>query len=174
MRFRNESRLDCIDVSKPTHATSAFGHCRSLAFPVLAAGMLWTNAALGAGTELVQMIPVPGAPLASYDISWVDPTRHHYYLSDRSNAGVDIFDTRTNQFVGRVGGFAGFTGDNDTSGPDGLVADGDRAYTRANEPTSSSRLCTTAIDGHECRKRHDRRVDSPGRRLGRGVVQPRR
>ena len=77
---------------------------------------------------LVQMIPVPGKPLTSYDISWVDPTRHHYYFADRSNAGVDIFDTRTNEFVGRVGGFSGFTGSNDTSGPDGVVADGDFLY----------------------------------------------
>jgi len=90
--------------------------------------MLWAEVALGAGTQLVQMIPVPGAPLTSYDIGWVDAGRHHYYLSDRTNAGVDIFDTRTNTFVGRVGGFAGFTGSNDTSGPDGLVADGDRVY----------------------------------------------
>jgi len=99
-----------------------------MAFPVIAGSVLWANAALGAGTQLVQIIPIPGAPLASYDISWVDPTRHHYYLADRSNAGVDIFDTRTNEFVGRVGGFVGFTGSNDTSGPDGLVGDGDRLY----------------------------------------------
>jgi hypothetical protein len=110
--------------------TSAFSRAgwRSVAFAVFAATALWAQGAVGAGTQLVQMIPVPGAPLVSYDISWVDPGRHHYYLSDRTNAGVDIFDTRTNEFVGRVGGFAGFTGSNDTSGPDGLVADGDRVY----------------------------------------------
>lgn len=128
MHLHDESRPGCSGTSQPILAISPFRQWRPLAMPVLAAGMLWTNAALGAGTQLVQMIPVPGAPLAAYDISWVDPTRHHYYLSDRSNAGVDVFDTRTNQFVGRVGGFAGSTGSNDTSGPDGLVADGDRVY----------------------------------------------
>ncbi|HEY6830228.1 MAG TPA: hypothetical protein VI259_25420 [Gemmatimonadaceae bacterium] len=104
--------------------------CRAVALLTLAAGTLCagTTFAAGTGTQLVQMLSVPGAPLASYDISWVDPTRHHYYLSDRSNAGVDVFDTRTNTFIGRIGGFVGFTGSNDTSGPDGLVADGNRLY----------------------------------------------
>jgi hypothetical protein len=79
--------------------------------------------------QLVQMLAIPGNPLAAFDISWVDPTRHQYYLADRSNAGVDIFDTRTLQFVGRVGGFVGVSpGGNDFSGPDGVVSDGDRLY----------------------------------------------
>jgi hypothetical protein len=115
------------DVHK-VRASNRWSPVRALALPALAGAILYTSAALGAGTQLVQMLPVPGAPLKQYDISWVDPTRHHYYLSDRSNAGVDIYDTRTNEFVGRVTGFAGFTGSNDTSGPNGLVADGNFAY----------------------------------------------
>jgi len=128
MNVSRQSDLDCAHVPKPAPASSVHGRWRSIAFPIIAGSVLWANAALGAGTQLVQIIPIPGVPLASYDISWVDPTRHHYYLADRSNAGVDIFDTRTNEFVGRVGGFVGFTGSNDTSGPDGLVGDGDRLY----------------------------------------------
>src|SRR5262249_51961637 len=88
----------------------------------VAALVMCASSCLAAGTQLVQMIPIPGVPLVSYDISFVDSTRHQYYLADRSNKGVDIFDTRTNEFVGRIGGFVGFTGNNDTSGPDGVVA----------------------------------------------------
>jgi len=110
--------------------TDACRISRTVVLLTLAGAALGAGAAFaaGTGTQLVQMLSVPGAPLVSYDISWVDPTRHHYYLSDRSNAGVDVFDTRTNQFIGRIGGFVGFTGSNDTSGPDGLVADGNRLY----------------------------------------------
>src|SRR4051794_31170631 len=31
-------------------------------------------------------VQIPGKPLRSYDISWVNPQRGEYYLADRSNA----------------------------------------------------------------------------------------
>ncbi|MGB8104187.1 MAG: hypothetical protein WCF47_07905, partial [Pseudolabrys sp.] len=31
---------------------------------------------------------IPGNPLRSFDISWVNPDRAEYYLADRSNAGI--------------------------------------------------------------------------------------
>src|SRR5258708_33662925 len=95
---------------------------------VLLAAALCSGPARADGVQLIGTIAVPGNPLASYDISFVDPHSRSYFLADRSNAGVDIFDTRTNSFVARIGGFKGFTGSNDTSGPDGVVADGDRLY----------------------------------------------
>jgi hypothetical protein len=60
----------------------------------------------------------------SFDISWVDPVLHKYYLADRSNKTVDILDLSTlpptlTQVVNTK--FQGFTGNNDTSGPDGLA-----------------------------------------------------
>src|SRR5690349_7465 len=80
------------------------------------------------GFTLLETITVPNDPvhnplnkLTSFDISWVDQPFQRYYLADRSNAGVDIIDARTNTFLGRVGGFVGFTGVNATSGPDGIV-----------------------------------------------------
>ncbi len=80
------------------------------------------------GFTLLDTITVPNDPvhnplnrLTSFDISWVDEPFQRYYLADRSNAGVDIIDARTNTFIGRVGGFVGFTGVNSTSGPDGIV-----------------------------------------------------
>jgi hypothetical protein len=60
----------------------------------------------------------------SFDISWVDNTLHKYYLADRSNKSIDILDLSTlpptlTQVVNPK--FQGFTGNNDTSGPDGLA-----------------------------------------------------
>jgi len=56
---------------------------------------------------LVGVIPVPGNPVISADISWVDPGTERYYFADRSNFGVDIIDAEDNVFVGRVTGMAG-------------------------------------------------------------------
>ncbi len=79
--------------------------------------------------KLVSTINIPGHPLKSFDISWVDPHSQTYFLADRSNAGVDIVDARTNVFVGRIGGFVGVDPrGNDHSGPDGVVSRGDRLY----------------------------------------------
>src|SRR5438093_9802623 len=71
-------------------------------------------------------IKVPGAPLTSFDISFVERSSQTYYLADRSNKAVDIFDASSNTFETRVAGFVGFTGNNDTSGPNGIVVVHDR------------------------------------------------
>src|SRR5256885_10250427 len=49
-------------------------------------------------TKCLTAVLIPGNPLRSYDISWVNPDRAEYYLADRSNAGIDIIDTRHNTF----------------------------------------------------------------------------
>jgi len=56
---------------------------------------------------LVGVIPVPGNPIISADIAWVDPGTERYYFADRSNSGVDIIDAERNVWVGRVPGMAG-------------------------------------------------------------------
>ncbi|MBV9172978.1 MAG: cytochrome C nitrite reductase [Chloroflexi bacterium] len=86
--------------------------CLSLSSPVAAD----TNQ-----TVRIAKISIPGVPLTSFDISWTDPTTSKYFLADRSNKSVDIVDMRSNEVIGQVGGFIGFTGNNDTSGPDGVV-----------------------------------------------------
>jgi hypothetical protein len=57
--------------------------------------------------SLLGVIPIPGNPITSSDIAWVDPGTERYYFADRSNSGVDIIDAETNFYVGRVGGMAG-------------------------------------------------------------------
>ena len=66
---------------------------------------------------------VTAAPLTSFDISFVDPTIGLYALGDRTNNAVDLVDTHSNTFLSFCGHgkFKGFTGSNDTSGPDGVL-----------------------------------------------------
>jgi hypothetical protein len=57
--------------------------------------------------SLAGVIPVPGKPITSADIAWVDPATERYYFADRSNSGVDIIDAENHLWVGRVTGMAG-------------------------------------------------------------------
>ena len=59
----------------------------------------------------VATIQVPGKPLTSFDFTAVDGVLPFYYLTDRSNAGLDIIETITNKFVTRIGGFIGVRND---------------------------------------------------------------
>src|SRR5438445_12292855 len=57
--------------------------------------------------KLIGVIGIPGNPLLSSDIAWVDSGTKRFYLSDRSNFGIDVIDAQSNLFVGRITGFAG-------------------------------------------------------------------
>jgi hypothetical protein len=82
--------------------------------------------------RLFSTVPIPGTAanttdgnLYVFDISWVDQPSRTYYLADRSNAVVDIVDTTTNILMFQLpGGFKGFTGNNGTSGPNGVTTSG--------------------------------------------------
>jgi hypothetical protein len=84
--------------------------------------------------RLLRTIPIngtaasPTTKMYSFDISWWDPTTNLYLLADRSNAALDVIDTRTDTLFGQIGanpgfqpGFAGETGNADTSGPNGVT-----------------------------------------------------
>ena len=66
---------------------------------------------------------VTATPLFSFDISFVDPAIGLYALGDRTNNAVDLVDTHDLIFLGFCGQgqFAGATGNNNTSGPDGVL-----------------------------------------------------
>ncbi|SAL64862.1 hypothetical protein [Caballeronia humi] len=74
------------------------------------------------GPRVVATIAVPNSasPPFSFDIGYVDSGK--YYLADRSNAAVDVVDTKSNTLVAQIkGNFTGIGASTDTSGPDGLV-----------------------------------------------------
>ena len=89
------------------------------------------------GGELRQIgtISIPGEPLDSFDISFVDQKTNRYFLADRSNKGIDIIDTKKGAWVGRVTGMVGpimkkdgTCCNNDESGPNGVLVAGKEAW----------------------------------------------
>ena len=45
-------------------------------------------------TKCIGAVQIPGNPLRSFDISWVDPDRAEYYLGRSLQRGVEVIDTR--------------------------------------------------------------------------------
>jgi len=82
--------------------------------------------------RLKTLAPVPASKtnntagaMYSFDISFVDQKTETYYLADRSNAAVDVVDADTGTFNRQIAAspaFKGFSGNNATSGPNGVVA----------------------------------------------------
>lgn len=65
----------------------------------------------------------PSGVFSGYDLSVFDPMSQLYYLTDRSNNGIDVFTSKTNTFVERIGAglFSGATPSNDNAGPNGIT-----------------------------------------------------
>jgi hypothetical protein len=86
-------------------------------------------------TKCLTAVQIPGNPLRSFDISWVNPSLTQYYFGDCSNAGIEVINTVSNTFTLRLGGFVGIvlnpmTGavNNAKSGPDGVTSHGIWVY----------------------------------------------
>jgi hypothetical protein len=107
----------------------------SLAAPAFAQPCTGKGAPTTTETQCLTAVQIPGNPLRSFDISWVNPTFNQYYLGDRSNAGIDVVNTASNAFTLRLTGFvgivlntAGTAVNNAKSGPDGVTAHGRWVY----------------------------------------------
>jgi len=111
------------------------------------------NGRNGGSVSLLTTIPIPG--LVVFDISWVDPNTQLYYLADRSNAAIEVIDANRDLFVRQIKpagtqAFKGFTGDNNTSGPNGVVVSPDGRWlfvTDGNSRVVSIDLATDQIVG---------------------------
>jgi hypothetical protein len=86
-------------------------------------------------TKCLTAVQIPGKPLGEIDVSWVDPDRAEYYLADRSNAGIDVIDTRNLTFKRTIPGFVGAIINKTTgkinmgaSGPNGVASHGRWLY----------------------------------------------
>jgi DNA-binding beta-propeller fold protein YncE len=98
---------------------------------ILAAGAVAAigASAFAANLSRVATIEIPGNKLEQFDIGYVDSENGRYYVTDRSNAAVDIFDTRKMTYVGKVTGFVGLKYNDDKrpvivlSGPNGVAFD---------------------------------------------------
>jgi hypothetical protein len=122
----------------PVYTTAVLAALSFAGTGALAAGPACSGAgATPAGSPIACLgaIYIPGNPITSFDISFVNPVRAEYYLADRANATVDIIQTSTNTYKGSIPGFAGCvlaaTGNTcvtSKSGPNGLVAHGRWLY----------------------------------------------
>ena len=121
--------------------------------------LLFTAAADAADLKQIGTIDIPGQPLKSFDIGVIDQAGERYYLADRSNKAIDVFDTAAGRFMGRLGSFAGAVvkdgkAANDVSGPDGVVftgqeiwaGDGDSTV-KVIDPSSGKTLDTISTGG---------------------------
>ena len=122
------------------HLYSSVGPALLAAMSLATSDAVWA-ACTGPGaptttqTKCLTAVQIPGNPLRSFDISWVNPDRAEYYLGDRSNAGIDIIDTQTLKFKRTIGGFVGIklnfqpaAVNNNISGPDGVTSHGRWLY----------------------------------------------
>jgi hypothetical protein len=82
----------------------------------------------------VTAIAIPGNPLRSFDISFVNPDRSQFYFADRSNAAIQVIHTGSLKWQRSLGGFVGIrlntngTVNNNISGPDGVASHGRWVY----------------------------------------------
>ncbi len=108
--------------------------------------------AYAASLNRVAIIDIPGGKLEQFDIGYVDSEAGRYYVSDRSNAGVDIFDTRKFTYVGRVGGFVGLKFNADKkpaivlSGPNGVAFDPQKKQLWAADGDSTVKVIDVAAN----------------------------
>ncbi len=113
-------------------------------------GLIGTAAPALAGPQyaLSATIGIPSVPsnkagtFTGYDLSVFDATSQLFYLTDRSNNGVDVFSAKTNSFVGQVGSglFSGATPSSNNAGPNGIsittLAGGNRLLIAGNGPSN--------------------------------------
>jgi hypothetical protein len=100
----------------------------------------------------IAVMDVPGNTFDNFDIGYVDSNAGRYYIADRSNAAIDIFDTRTKTFIGRVTGFVGIKHDasgrvtNNVSGPNGLAFDAEKKQLWVGDGDSTVKVIDVAAN----------------------------
>jgi hypothetical protein len=97
----------------------------------------------------VNAVAVTGGPLGSFDISFVDPVLGKYFLGDRSNKDVDVFRVGTTAPTDAplgAGAFVGFTGSNDTSGPNGVITANNHSEVWAGDGNSTIKVINIATN----------------------------
>src|SRR5262249_38597898 len=99
--------------------------CSKLRLAACLAGMAvpWLLATPGIADEVfTKTDTITSVKTKSFDIGFVDPVAGVYVLADRTNAAIQVIDTSTNTLINSLKpGFVGATGNNDTSGPDGVL-----------------------------------------------------
>jgi len=110
------------------------------------------GAAAAAGVARIAVMDVPGNTFDNFDIGYVDSNAGRYYIADRSNAAIDIFDTQKRTFIGRVTGFAGIKKDangrvaNNIGGPNGVAFDPEKKQLWVGDGDSTVKVIDVAAN----------------------------
>jgi DNA-binding beta-propeller fold protein YncE len=66
-------------------------------------------------------IAIPGNPINQFGAMIVDQASGLGYLAEKDNKGIVVFDTKTDTFVKRIGGFGGNNAKGELAGPNGVL-----------------------------------------------------
>jgi DNA-binding beta-propeller fold protein YncE len=92
-----------------------------LAFLTLAMAIAVLGPARAQGLKQVGTIAIPGEPINQLGVMTIDQSTGRGYLAEKENKAVDVFNTKTDKYVSRIGGFVGQTKNGDASGPNGVI-----------------------------------------------------
>jgi DNA-binding beta-propeller fold protein YncE len=76
----------------------------------------------------VGTIQIPGPPINQFGILTVDQVTGLGYLANKDDKSVTVFDTKTDKFVSRIGGFVGLAKNGNASGPNGVLIAGSELW----------------------------------------------
>src|SRR6266550_4272747 len=117
---------------------------------------------------LKTVITLPGSPLSSFDIVWLDPVMGLLLVTDRANKAVQVIDTATNTVIRTLTGFVGLRTAPVDSGPNGVITvrheswagDGDSTV-KVHDLLAGTLTNTIAIPGGSPTTRVDKLCFSP-------------
>ena len=102
---------------------------------VLATAIACAGPVHAQGLKQVGSIAIPGGPINTFGVMYIDQATGLGYLADKDNKAVDIIDTKTDTYVGRIAGFTGTTSSGATSGPNGIIAINDELWVSDGDST---------------------------------------
>ena len=124
---------------------------------VLAAMAMIVSPAGAEELKQVGTIAFPGDPIDQFAVLTIDQTSGLGYLADKDNKAVVVFDTKTDKFVSRIGGFVGLTKRGTQSGPNGVLVVGGELWVSDGDSTikvveiASGKIAATISTGGERR-----------------------
>ena len=110
-------RIEAAKIQKTGRGKPMPLHAKSL-FMVAIAAMAIAASAHAQALKQVATIPIPGTPINQFGVLAIDQTSGLGYLADKDNKAVVVFDTKTDKYVTRIGGFVGMTQERQHLGPE--------------------------------------------------------
>jgi hypothetical protein len=87
----------------------------------MASALAFAASADAQAFKQVARIEIPGTPIENFGVLTIDQATGLGYLADKDNKAVVVFDTKTDKYVARIGGFVGMARNGNAAGPNGVV-----------------------------------------------------